>query len=121
MKLTQQFKIEHFDAVATERDKLRLAVYDLTCSTKFPFVDRVNVKGEDIDGNYKDCKFRVSVSRRPSMPIYMVEQFGHDGSVAGVDFWWESECADHADDSRIYWRMFRHAVWLQEQLRKKIT
>lgn len=43
--MTQKAKLEQFDAIKAERDKLALAIYDLTCNTKFPFGRRVTVNG----------------------------------------------------------------------------
>lgn len=37
MKLTQKAKLEQFDAILAERDKLRLAVADLSGTTRFSF------------------------------------------------------------------------------------
>ena len=41
--MTNKDKIENYDRVARELAKLELAVFDLTCNTKFPFTDRVTV------------------------------------------------------------------------------
>lgn len=109
--LTQKQKLETFDVVLAERDKLRLAVHDLIAGSKFPFRGRVTVNaGREIDGDYPDHVYRVSVSER-SMPVYMVECLGHDGQVARVEFWTENEVDAHSCEYGIYWQVVRRGVW----------
>lgn len=119
--MTNKGKIEHYDAVNAQLDKLELAVYDLTCATKFPFVDRVAVNGaEEIDETFR-CIVRVSVSRR-AMPVYMVEFMDVDGGsrkVANVQFWTEGELDDNRENSDTFFRVMRHARWKIARLAKE--
>lgn len=117
---TQKYKLGNFDRVQADLDKLRSAVYDLTCATKFPFVDRVTVNGaKEIDSDAR-CIMRVSVSRR-AMPVYMIEFMDIDGDarrVANVEFWTEGEIQDGRDSDNTFFRVVRHAIWKQGQLRR---
>lgn len=109
--MTKKDKLEQFDALKRECDKLQMAVFDLAGGSKFPFRGRVTVDaGKEIDGDYQDHVYRVSISER-SMPVYMVECIGYDGKVASIQFWDETEVSDHRHDYSIYWRMVRHAAW----------
>lgn len=110
--LTKKDKIENYDAVAAELNKLRLAIFDmLPGASKFPFRGRVTVDaGKEVDGNYDEYVIRVSVSER-AMPYYMVESINASGNVDGVNFWTESEVDAHRIDSNIYWRALRHGLW----------
>ena len=109
--MTKKEKLETFDAVLAERDKLRLAVFDLAANSKFPFMyaTKINV-AKEIDSNYPDHLYWVSVSER-AMPLYMVRPIGYDGKIANVYMHAESELESHRDDPAIYWRMLRHAAW----------
>lgn len=109
--MTKKGKLEAFDAMQLELNKLRLAVFDLAGGSRFPFRGRVTVDcGKEIDSDYQGHMYRVSVSER-AMPVYMVESIGCDGQVSNVEFWHETEISDHRNDSGIYWRMLRHACW----------
>lgn len=109
--MTRKEKLEQFDAVKAERDKLELAIYDLICASRFPFVNPVTVDcGKELDGDYADLKFVVSVSHR-GMPIYMVQECGEKKRPVNVTFWTESEVSAHRENMGIYWRAVRHGVW----------
>ena len=108
--MTKKDKLATFDIVEAERDKLRLAIHDLTCETRFPFEHAVEIDIKtDIDGDYIG-KYRVSKSNR-AMPVYMVEMFYPNGKVQCVNFHTENEIQDAREDVSIYWRMVRHAQW----------
>lgn len=117
---TQRYKLENFDRLQREHDKLHTAMFDLTCHTRFPFVDRVTVDGaKELDEMHRYI-MRVSVSRR-AMPVYMVEFMDIDGdarNVAKVEFWTEGEIQDNAGNGDTFFRVVRHAIWKQGQLRQ---
>jgi hypothetical protein len=109
--MTKAKKLEQFDSLMTQLHKLELAVFDLICNSKFPFTDCVTVKvGDEVDGDYPDHKYRVSISRR-SLAVFMVECFGYDGKVERVEFYNEMEVADQSQNQSIFWRSVRHAIW----------
>lgn len=116
--MTNKGKIAGYDALKLAHDKLHTAVFDLTCATRFPFIDRVSVNGpKEID---ECCRaiIRVSVSRR-AMPVYMVEFMDIDGDarkVASVEFWTEGEIQDNQGNSDTFFRIVRHAIWKQSRL-----
>lgn len=113
--LTKKDKLESFDAIKSERDKLALAVHDLCGGSKFPFRGKVSIDcGKEIDSDYADHLYRVSVSER-SMPYYMVEAIGQSGQVQSVSFWTENEIAAERENGGIFWRMLRHAAWKIQQ------
>jgi hypothetical protein len=102
---TKKQKLEMFDAVIQERDKLRLAVYDLTCKrSKFRFTDEVTVRASELDARYTRDAYRmtIAVSRR-AMPVYMVKW-----DDSNVDFFHEDEIR-HAEG--IAGQMMRHGAW----------
>lgn len=103
--MSKKDKLEQFDAIKSERDKLQLAVYDLRGPTKFPFGKPVTVDLSEIDSTYKrgEQKIKVSVSPR-TCPLYMVE---HE---SGVEFWFDYEIEQMG--RRGYGAMLRHAAWM---------
>lgn len=114
--LTKKDKLEQFDHLQAEYQKLLLAVHDLKCSTKFPFHVSVRVDcAKEVDGDYP-AKYRVSISDR-AMPVYMVEGFDEHGSVMSCMFTTEGELMDQRDNHDIYFRMLRHAAWKITRLR----
>lgn len=115
MKLTKKQCIEQYAATASERDKLRLAVADLSGVTRFTFGHLVTIKAREVDPNYTDS-FSVSVSMRAD-PLYMIRT-RYENGWTGVEFYTESEIERYRDDHNIYWRAVRHALWKQEQKRK---
>lgn len=112
MKLTKKAKLENFDAIKADRDKLQLAAADLAGATPFRFESEVTVDcGEEIDSAYSGEVFVVRVSRR-AMPLYMI--CSRDGEqLRNASFEWEYDIEAKREDCGIYWRALRHAIWKQ--------
>lgn len=110
--MTKKDKLEQFDAIIAERDKLRLAVYDLACKrSKFRFADEVTVLASQLDTRYSKDSYRmtIAISRR-MMPVYMVKwdesnvEFFHDRDIDQME--------------GIAGQMMRHGRWkIQERAR----
>lgn len=103
--MTKKDKLDQFDAVLAERDKLRLAVYDLTCKrSKFRFTDDVTVLASQLDARYTKDEFRmtIAISRRMN-PVFMVKW-----DDSNVEFFTEEELR-HVHG--IAGDMIRHGAW----------
>jgi hypothetical protein len=112
--MTKKEKLETFDAIKAERDKLQLAFYDLTVdSSRFKFAHPVTVDvKKEIDGTLDD-KYRVSLSDRAE-PIYLiqcVDRLTPSGFCTSSEVLTESEIHANRENPSWYWRMVRHAVW----------
>lgn len=115
MKLTQKQKLEQFDSLMAEKQKLETALFDLRCGSKFPFGANVRIDaGKEIDGDYLADKgfYRISQSERAN-PVYMVECFNEQlaKDPSAVFFHTEAEIGEKRGDMGIYWRVLRHGVW----------
>lgn len=122
--MTNKGKLATWDKLKAEHDKLSLALYDLTCNTKFPFANRVTVSAaEELDEAYR-CIVRVSVSAR-AMPVYMVEFMDVDGdarTVANVQFWTEGQLDDNRGSGDTFFRVMQHARWkMTLQTRREVA
>lgn len=120
-KTTKKFKIENYDALAAQLEKVNLAVFDLHGKSRFPFrhacyVDCDNEIGEGCDG----FKIRITVSMR-AMPVYMVISMPsgldtpfrtlHRQAGSAIDFWTEQEIHDHFGSVSVYWSAVKIGFW----------
>ena len=98
-----------------ERDTLRLALYDLTCSTRTPFGETVKVSLSEIEASCGDDTYLlVSVSRR-AMPIFLIKAM--DGEkVSNVEVLTETQIMDNRENCGTFWRAVREAIWKQNRL-----
>lgn len=114
--MTKKDKLEQFDSIKAELDKLQLAVYDMTVQGRFSFTHHVGVDVHNEIDSDLEGKYRVSISER-AMPYYMVES-RVAGKTISVSFWTESEVDDNRENANGFWRVMRHAQWKIKQAQK---
>lgn len=112
MKITNKYRVENFDRVQSEAEKLRLALHDLNAkSSKFRFAERVTVDASDFDSTYqpRDQRFTLAVSRR-AMDLYLIE------SESGVEVLSWAEIQAERQNQTTFWRMVRYGIHQQDRL-----
>lgn len=109
--MTKKDKVEQFDRLKREHDKLELALHNLTVG-KFPFGHLVSVKANEIDSQYAKDAFKLflSLSDR-SMPMYLVRWCDARGKVTNAEVIDELDVEANRDNQIISWRMIRHGIW----------
>ena len=113
--MTKKAKLEAFDALYAERDKLALALYDVRMGK---FGSKVRINPEDVmHGDYLKHEkavnghWTICVSQR-AMPLYMVEYWQGRNPINGPCILTEIEIDDARTSQADYWRVVRHGLWL---------